>query len=524
MQRILSTCPHCSAGCGLYLLVDRSEVIGVMPSAGHPISRGTLCMRGWTSFQHLRRPERLEFPQIRLNGTVTRVPWEEALACLVDGLERVRLEHTGEAIGLWASGRLTNEELLLLRRIAAEGLHTNAVRFDPCLHGLDRIPAALLQGPNAARLEDIQAADLLVSLGHGLEEHHPQAASRLLKAMDQGTKAIVISPRRDLLAKPATLHLQGACPEEVVASLASGGEGSPESLRRLWGDAQSRLLIYPLKSLPLSRERRLLAALERLAAEDGTKVLLLFPRANSRGAFRQRLESPRLGGPELKALLVVEEDPATWSPACRQMLQGLEVLAVQDLFPTETAELAHLVLPAASFAEKGGTFTNTEGREQHLRPAVLPPGEARPGWVILTELARRLGVREVGSTLEDVRSGMASEPVAPAPAEPVPNLAAMATAGHSSLQHVPDRLGWMWRRDTVLRYTDDWQREHQDRWIEMHPEDAKQLVLRPGWLVRVTGEGGEFQARVRVSDRVARGILISPYELLEGPVQLERAA
>ncbi len=524
MQRILSTCPHCGAGCGLYLLVDRGEVIGVMPSAGHPVSRGTLCMRGWTSFQHLRRPERLESPQVRLNATLTRVPWDDAFTFLVEGLEKVRHEHTGEAIGLWASGRLTNEELLLLRRIASDGLHTSAVRFDPSLHNLDHIPATFLEGPKAARLEDIQAADLLVVLGDGLGEHHPQAASRLLKAMDQGKRGIVIAPRRDLLARPATLHVQVASPEEVLAGLLSGGEGSPESLPRLWGDARSRVLIYPLKSLPLPRELRLLAALEGLAAEDGTKVLLLFPRANSRGAYRQRLESPRPGGPELKALLVVEEDPASWSPSCREMLQDLAFLAVLDLFPTETAETAQVVLPTASFAEKEGTLTNSEGRDQRLQPAVLPPGEARPGWVILAELARRLGVRGVGSTLEEIRSGMASLPVTPAPAGPVPEDAATAATGHTSLQHVPDRLGWMWLRDTVLRHTDDWQREHQDQWIEIHPEDAKQLALRPGWMVRVTGESGEFQARVRVSDRVARGILITPYELLEGPVQLERAA
>jgi len=196
---------------------------------------------------------------------------------------------------------------------------------------------------------------------------------------------------------------------------------------------------------------------------------------------------------------------------------------VQDLFLTETAELAHVVLPSASFAEKGGTFTNTEGREQHLRPAILPPGEARPGWTILAELARRLGVRNVGSTLEELRHAMTVQQRTPVPAARSEEPVAVAE-GHSSLKHVPDRLGWMWLRDTVLRHTDDWQREHQDQWIEMHPEDAKQFGLRPGWMVRVTGEDGEFLARARVSDRVARGILVTPYDLLEGPVQLERAA
>jgi len=524
LQRVLSVCPHCGAGCGLYLLVDRGEAIGVMPSAGHPVSRGTLCMRGWTSFQHLRRPERLNSPSIRLNGAVMRAQWEEALVHVVERLDAVRRRHGSQAIGLWASGRVTNEEFLLLRRIASEGLHTKAVRFDPALHTLDHIPSSLVEGSKAARFDDIQVADLLLIFAHGLEEHHPHVASRILKAMDQGTRGIVISPRRDLLAKHATLHLQVPFLDEVVPRLTSGGDGSCESLRTMWGDAKQRILIYPLKSLPLSRELNLLSAFQSLVGEKGTKVLLLFPRANSRGAFRQRLESPHLGAPELKALLVVEEDPASWNSAYHEMIQCLEFSVVQDTLRTETTELAHVVLPSASFAEKEGTLTNTEGREQELRPAVLPPGEARAGWFILAELARRLGLRDVGSTLEEIRNTMTSGQMTPAPADRSEEPLAVAMGGHSNFQHVPDRLGWMWLKDTVLRHTDDWQREHQDRWVEIHPEDAKQLALRPGWMVRVAGEGGEFQAIVRMSERVGRGILVTPYDLLEGPVQLERAA
>jgi anaerobic selenocysteine-containing dehydrogenase len=119
---------------------------------------------------------------------------------------------------------------------------------------------------------------------------------------------------------------------------------------------------------------------------------------------------------------------------------------------------------------------------------------------------------------------MTSEQVTPAPADRSEEPLAVPVGGHSNFQHVPDRLGWMWLKDTVLRHTDDWQREHQDRWIEIHPEDAKQLGFRPGWMVRVAGEGGEFQAIVRMSERVGRGILVTPYDLLEGPVQIERAA
>jgi predicted molibdopterin-dependent oxidoreductase YjgC len=141
----------------------------------------------------------------------------------------------------------------------------------------------------------------------------------------------------------------------------------------------------------------------------------------------------------------------------------------------------------------------------------------------LAELARRFGVHGVESTPEAIRRAMSSTQGTIVPADHSVEPAAVV-GGQSNCQHVADRLGWMWLRDTVLRHTDDWQREHQDRWIEIHPEDAKQLALRPGWVVQATGVGGEFQARTRVSDRVARGILVTPHELLEGPVHLERAA
>src|SRR3972149_4377864 len=74
-------------------------------------------------------------------------------------------------------------------------------------------------------------------------------------------------------------------------------------------------------------------------------------------------------------------------------LRALDFLVVQEIFPTETAQLAHVVLPAASFAEKNGTFVNTERRFQLVRPFLPPPGEARPDWQIIGEVGRRLGRR-----------------------------------------------------------------------------------------------------------------------------------
>jgi len=112
---------------------------------------------------------------------------------------------------------------------------------------------------------------------------------------------------------------------------------------------------------------------------------------------------------ELKALYVMGENPMLSDPDLNHVREGLEnldFLVVQDIFLTETAQLADVVLPAASFAEKDGTFTNTERRIQRVRKAVEPPGQARTDWEIVCDVARRMGYEmryeSVAAIMEDI--------------------------------------------------------------------------------------------------------------------------
>jgi predicted molibdopterin-dependent oxidoreductase YjgC len=98
----------------------------------------------------------------------------------------------------------------------------------------------------------------------------------------------------------------------------------------------------------------------------------------------------------VKAMYIMGENPIMTDPDMRhtrQSLTNLEFLVVQDIFPTETAVIADIILPATAFAEKDGTFTNTERRVQRVRKAVEPPGEAKPDWEIITLLAEKMGHR-----------------------------------------------------------------------------------------------------------------------------------
>ena len=101
---------------------------------------------------------------------------------------------------------------------------------------------------------------------------------------------------------------------------------------------------------------------------------------------------------ELEALYVMATDPVMDHPIGDEALEKLKFLVVQDLFLTETARLADVVLPAASFAEADGTFTNMAGRVQRLQKALRPPAEVKPHGQIIVDLARAMG-QEIGATV-----------------------------------------------------------------------------------------------------------------------------
>ena len=111
---------------------------------------------------------------------------------------------------------------------------------------------------------------------------------------------------------------------------------------------------------------------------------------------------------KLAALYIMGDDPAGSDPGLKGILQKLEFLVVQDIFLTETAKLAHVVLPAASSTEKSGTFTNLERRLQQVNKAEEPIGESRPDWEIIQDIARKMGgSMKYGSTrdiLAEIRS------------------------------------------------------------------------------------------------------------------------
>jgi predicted molibdopterin-dependent oxidoreductase YjgC len=138
--------------------------------------------------------------------------------------------------------------------------------------------------------------------------------------------------------------------------------------------------------LPGHQDAGDVAARGALGAAWGTEL----PATPGRST-REMLAAARAG--DVQALFVSGQDPAMWGAEAREALAELRFLVVEDLFLTETAKGADVVLPAASYAEQDGTFTNLERRIQRIRPAAVVRGDILPGWQVVSDLANRMGGR-----------------------------------------------------------------------------------------------------------------------------------
>ncbi len=126
-RNVLTTCPYCGTGCGLYLQVLDGKVVGTLPVKGHPVSEGTLCIKGWNAHGFIHHPDRLTEPLIKEKGEFRKASWEDAYDLIVDKFSFFRQKFGPDSLAVLSSAKCTNEENYLLQKFARAVLGTNNI-------------------------------------------------------------------------------------------------------------------------------------------------------------------------------------------------------------------------------------------------------------------------------------------------------------------------------------------------------------------------------------------------------------
>jgi len=124
---IVTTCPYCACGCGMWLEVLDGKIVQAIPSKTSPTNRGKLCIKGWTVAEFVQHSDRLRMPLIRENGAFRATSWDEALSFAAKELGRIRDAHGPDSIGFLSSARCTDEENYIMQKFARAAIGTNNV-------------------------------------------------------------------------------------------------------------------------------------------------------------------------------------------------------------------------------------------------------------------------------------------------------------------------------------------------------------------------------------------------------------
>lgn len=126
-RTVYTTCSYCGCGCGMLLEVLDDEVVGTLPVKTHPVSEGSLCIKGWNIHEFIESERRLTKPLMRKDGKLVPVSWDEALDAVAQGVKKVVDAHGPDAVAVLASAKVTNEENFLLNKFARAAIGTNNI-------------------------------------------------------------------------------------------------------------------------------------------------------------------------------------------------------------------------------------------------------------------------------------------------------------------------------------------------------------------------------------------------------------
>lgn len=577
-------CPFCGCGCTLTLGLREGRILRSRGREENGRSDGNLCGRGRFGFDYIYSENRLKTPFIRRNGSLEPATWEEALSYISDSLKYIMNNGSGrETIGAIGSHRCTNEDNYMLRKfmhsvVGSSNLDSSAA------FGYAKVQKALNSAfgvrAHPVHLQYPLGKEVILAIESDISISHPVFGLYILQAKREGAHLMVADCRETKLTRHSSSWLKlrqatsvaflnglmkiiidkGLFNREIVSKMSgyaafeqSLADFTTEKVSKITGispedleasaerlaKAKSRMITFTLGGTENTKGADLVLAASNLVillGEETEALQIPAEYANTTGAYEAgvRPDSGKTAGKDLyqmlyepgslNALYVMGEDPATTfpcNPKIVRALKSLELLIVQDIAMTETAKMAHVVLPASGWSEKDGTFTNAEGVTQRLQKVIDAPGQSQPDWQILRNLSLSMGkeiaIRSIQGVAEDmkqtIRQQMPEEkrefhPVPYVPGEEPDGEFPFAMITRDVLQHSGSMSTRSKALDLVL----------SEAFLEMNDEDAEKHSIADNSHVKVTSRRGNVYLKVKVTDAVPRGTVFTSVHFPHGRV------
>lgn len=591
---VASLSPHSPVGENITLSTRREARAGgrsvikrVMPRQNEWVNEIWISDRERFVHHFADSPDRLAQPLARKDGKLTPVSWNEALD-LVAG----KLQQAGTAVAGVSGDRLSNEDLFQFQKLLRDGLKSPHLDLaNRRLGGGDVVAQVGISA--GSNLGDLGAGDAILVVASDLHEEAPVWWLRVKQAAERGATVVALNLRPTRLDKFAA-HAVHYAPGAALAAVrqlvndarVEGSDGSPlsEAAEALI-QAQNLVIFYGAEGLTLPETETLARLLGNLlliktgdAAHAGrlnNGLIPVWPHNNTQGAWDmgihpayrpgyKRVEEPGMDAAaiytavqngDLKALYVLGADPV--GDGLLADRGKLDFLVVQELFLTETAQQADVVLPAQSWAERDGTFTSGERRVQRYYPAIQPLGESRPDWQILAQIGERVGLgkppfaaslvfRDVakaapqykemdyrslarverqwpvvggedlyyGGTSYDNRSGLGQQWAVAAEAGEVAHFDAPEESGETADGLKLVRVAALYTPGTLICQSAVLAPRMARPTLFLHAEDAAERQVTDGEMLAVRAGGKTHRAQARVSEATPAGLALlrgAPY-------------
>ena len=588
-----SVCGYCGTGCNLTLGVKDNKVLTTIYDENQGFHKGQLCVRGRFGYQFINSAKRLTKPLIRKNGALTESSWDEALE-LVAGRLKGGSAVAALATPRLTNEELALFKKLLVENVGTKSFdHAAGYAHAALTEGFARSFGATA---SSASILDIQRSDMLLVIKTDAYETHPVVGFEVNMAVkNKGVKLSILSDKRGKLSKlpraQTLVHLPGSeiallnaiaktiLDEKLVSATATSVAGYAELEQSLAGfsadavaaqcglnaadikklaaeyaAAEKALIIFPVGQAYTGHNADLASAVANLAiltgkyGKEGCGVLCLSEKNNSQGAVDmgfyaqdgglnalQILDACTDGS--VKTLFLAGENPLVSYPnrtKIKAALEAVEFLVVSELFLTETAAMADVVLPVCSFAEKEGTFTSTDRRVQFIKPAISRNTQIKTDLEVFSDLIVRLGGRpsstpaalfgEIaahtpgynGLSHESLQNEGAFAAVTITPAFVIPKGTASVAAEAGKLALVTGSA--LYHSGTLSQNGEGPMHVCPEGYIELSRTDASANRIAENDMITVSSATGSMQLKAKVTPRMPAGVVFAPYHFTAAPI------